>query len=1134
MPLLSSTPPLLWSRDPRGLAIVFASTRDCERARSGRGPEEMQLAWLRMRLLLEQGDAVESETMAAPSRGIFLDAEQAVRLDDDTRELFLRPPLASVDGALAVTWPGSFRLELRSVPHAADFSAALLLKDAGGNEIRHWRLTGPVLEVGDDFYLPHPEQYAALRAITEWSALPPAQRDEYSNLLLLAKLNAAHEAGCQVDLDAFRDTKVSEAGELEVQASDDATGGIVLSPRIADARGAFTPEQIAQRIHQLTGEESRAVVRVKQRIVLLNEDQTRRARQILGNPRVPREERTAFLRNPSAWLAEHLFPDTETEFCPRVTGLEVWRPRYFGAASESGIDWFDKKPEAEPVEEPKPEGGEGSGSTEGGEPKPEEPTDTDGPVVLGIHDNDLELNYGRNTLPLAASSEESARLNIRRYRRQPLPHQDEAIEWLLGHARRVFQPDNVRDKTDPGGGVLLADDMGLGKTFSTLVFLGEWMRWLRERDGGEPDAVLVVAPVTLLENWREEIAKTYPDEMAVFRRVAFAYPEGDLARFKSEAGHDVAEAGEGDPKQRIKALGLNCGTGTTDSVDWPGTLVFTTYATLRNYRFSFGACRWSVAIFDEAQNLKNPNALQTVAAKALNARYRILATGTPVENHLGDFWSLLDLAEPGFLDSFQGFRKTYIAPVLADRSRVLDTGRALRTKTGGLMLRRLKEQVIAGLPRKTIILHEDVRAERYDGRIMATMEGRQRELYDQALEAARAPDDEPTDAKRRQNRWLSALWHLREVTLHPALLAGAKIPLGSNARESERILRESAKLGRVLDIVETAKRGNEKVLIFAVNKRLQEALAANLAKIFGFEIPVINGDAPTGTRSRSPEAMNRTRFGMIAAFQRAEGFRICLLSPLAAGVGLTITAANHVIHLERHWNPAKEAQATDRVYRIGQTRDVFVHVPILLHPERASYDVNLDRLLRSKMSLQDALTIAVPDEVTTGEVLEGIFGEQSGSKPTPGAERSLRIEDVLGLSWELFEALVAEIYSRDARDVILTPRSADHGCDVVVLGREGAGNRLIQCKHTAARVFEGDVAIREVASSRAHYEHRLGERFPHLAVHTPCRKFSRQSREAANLHHVELFDADWLKKHLTAHVVTHADLLRRTTQRRKV
>ena len=217
------------------------------------------------------------------------------------------------------------------------------------------------------------------------------------------------------------------------------------------------------------------------------------------------------------------------------------------------------------------------------------------------------------------------------------------------------------------------------------------------------------------------------------------------------------------------------------------------------------------------------------------------------------------------------------------------------------------------------------------------------------------------------------------------------------------------------------------------------------------------------------------------------------------GVGLTIAAANHVIHLERHWNPAKEAQATVRVYRIGQTRDVLVHVPILLHPERASYDVNLDKLLRSKMRLQDALTITAPEEVTADEVLKGIFGGQDGAA-THGTDRPLRVDDVAGLSWELFEVLIAEIYSREAREVILTLRSADHGCDVVVLGHDRAGNRLVQCKHTTARVFEGDVAIREIASSRAHYEHRLGERFPLLAVHFPLPKIqppvARSSRVA--------------------------------------
>ena len=195
-------------------------------------------------------------------------------------------------------------------------------------------------------------------------------------------------------------------------------------------------------------------------------------------------------------------------------------------------------------------------------------------------------------------------------------------------------------------------------------------------------------------------------------------------------------------------------------------------------------------------------------------------------------------------------------------------------------------------------------------------------------------------------------------------------------------LRESAKLGVVIEISNRIRDAGEKVLIFAVNKRLQEGLAANLARTYCFDVPVINGDAPTGTRSRSPEAMNRTRFGMIETFQRADGFRICILSPLAAGVGLTITAANHVIHLERHWNPAKEAQATDRVYRIGQTRDVLVHVPILLHPERASYDVNLDKLLRSKMRLQDALTITASEEVTADEVLKGISAGKAASRRT--------------------------------------------------------------------------------------------------------------------------------------------------------
>jgi SNF2 family DNA or RNA helicase len=551
----------------------------------------------------------------------------------------------------------------------------------------------------------------------------------------------------------------------------------------------------------------------------------------------------------------------------------------------------------------------------------------------------------------------------------PLPHQKEAIGWLLAHAERSIKLNGASRKA-LGGGFLLADDMGLGKSFSVLVFLAEWQARRRQL-GGEPMATLIVAPVTLIENWRSELAKSYTQPDRIFKRVVHAYPEGELMRYRTDTG-DVADPGEGDPLTRMKSWGLIFGTGGPESIDWPGTLVFTTYATLRNYRFSFAGCRWGTAIFDEAQNLKNPNALQTVAAKALNAGFRILLTGTPVENHLGDLWSLMDLAEPSFLDSFQNFRRAYVAPILADRSRVVEIGRSLRHRVGNLMLRRLKDQELQGLPKKTTILHTDTNRQEFDERIVAVMRGRQKELYDSILESARSAGhafDHDSDA----NNWLTKLWNIREVVLHPALLNDGRIPVGANRREAERALRESEKLAIVLRLLEDIHAKGEKVLIFATTKRLQEALAANLSRIYEFDVPIINGDAPAGTRSSRPEAFNKTRFGMIERFQAAEGFRICILSPLAAGVGLTITAANHVIHLERSWNPAKEAQATDRVYRIGATKPVFVHIPVLLHPERDSFDVNLDRLLRSKVQLQDAITLAAPEEVETGELLESLF-----------------------------------------------------------------------------------------------------------------------------------------------------------------
>ena len=963
---------IIWSRDESGLAVRFDNPKQFNLAKNGKGDERLQMAYLRMRMLLEEGSADPEDGAGREiAEGVFLESDQAVRLDDETRQLF----------ELAAPWPGRLHLEIQGIPQWTAFSATILLMDLSGRTVRDWRLVGPVLEVGHDKYLPTPEQYAALRAIIRWASTPKEHRSEQTNLLLMAQLHAAKQSGCKINLDSFGQLHVEQSGEMEVEVSESTGGSLKLLPRFPRVDRMFTPQEIEARLHHLCGDEAIATLRLQNRrasrIILLDEPQTKRARSLIANRTVPASERAAFFRDPSAWLSTRVFTDVDAEFSPRVIGVEVWKARYSGVSMESGIDWLEthhvdhgNSSQAIP-EETTPD--KSATPPHGGESDAEFNSN----VVPKIHDNDNEPSYGSKTHHRVDSPDLDFAVSNEHFRRHPLPHQTEAVGWLLAHAERSLLNSRIHpsqensESTVQGGGFLLADDMGLGKSFSILVFLSHWQRRLK-KVANTPKATLIVAPVTLIENWREEIFKSYTNPEGVFARVVYAFPEGDLVRYRT-GDHDIAEPGEGDPLKRMRSWGLIFGTGKPDSVDCPSTLVFTTYATLRNYRFSFAACRWSVAVFDEAQNLKNPNALQSVAAKALNADFRVLLTGTPVENHLGDLWSLMDLAEPSFLSSFQRFRKEFISPIEADRQKVVEVGRSLREKIGTLMVRRLKDRELKGLPVKTTILHSVVNQQEFAPSITAVMEGRQLAVYDAILQSAQSAAVEgPTgDAA---NYWLSQLFKLRLTVLHPDLADGGRIPVGSSRLESERILRQSGKLATVLSLLDDVKQRGDKVLIFCTSKRLQESLAANLTRIFGFEVPVINGDAPAGMRPTRPEKANKTRHGMITDFQAADGFRICILSTLAAGVGLTITAANHVIHLERPWNPAKEAQATDRVYRIGATKPVFVYVPILLHPKRDSFDVNLDRLLRSKVQLQDALTLAAPEEVSPSELIDRMFG----------------------------------------------------------------------------------------------------------------------------------------------------------------
>jgi len=1096
MPFFSSMPPFIWSANDQGIAVRFSDLRRYKKAQKGHAGTADQLAFIRMQMLAECGQAEVREVEG----GIFISTPDAVRLDKDSRESFFLPS----------HWPGGLRLQTESVPQLPGFQTRIGLVDPGGSALWNWRLRGPILEAGGESYLPTAPQFAALQTYTQWRETK--ERDELTNLSLIATLREAWNEGCRIYLETYRDTIIANADDLSLDAREDKdSGDWILRPMVSGDFPDLDPDKIEERISQLRIGSDRAVLRVGKTIVLLNPEQTRIARAVAARGRVPRNQRTSFEKNPSAWLAENVFPDVETEFSPRVTGIGVWKGGYLGAKWEAGEDWFGKHPEPEKT------GLKDAAGHQEREDEPDSllPEDDETPkqIVPLIIPNDEELGFGWRFPELDSENAEPFKPDLTRYARKPLLHQEDGVRWLLGHARRALQRLNPDEK--PGGfgaGALLADDMGLGKTFTTLMLIAEWFRIWRKITGKEPPAVLIVAPLSLLENWKEEIKKSFKADDPVFTRVLIAQTDAELDKIRRSPGiRDVAIPGQ------VTQYGLGFGDGTERSADYPGGCVLTTYQTLRDYRFSFAKAEWSAAVFDEAQYIKNPNALQTIAAKSLKAIFRIALTGTPVENHLGDFWCILDTAEPGPLGAFADFRRKWILPIARERNRMAEIGKELREHVGGLMLRRMKEEHLKGLPSKTV------------EQILVDMTREQTDLYDTVIAAAHS-DENPGEKneKQRQNYQLAALWQIRQVSLHPDLLGGGNIPVAKDSDTSRAVLSRSGKLAWLLNRLDQIKELGEKALIFCVQKKLQEGLAYHLSQIYGRSVPVINGD----TKATSKRKKESTRLGLIEKFSNQSGFGICILSPIAAGAGLNIVAANHVIHLERHWNPAKEDQATDRAYRIGQDRPVIVCLPIGIHPKQDSFDLILHRLLEKKRAIQDALGIVPPEAVTGPEIIRAVFGAADYREKQ--TDSIVDLKSALKLSWRLFEALIAAIYKQEAQRVILTPGTSDHGCDVVVLGwGENLENLLIQCKMTIRDTLDSEKAVREIEGARPFYEKALGVTFNRRCLHTTAKKCSRRTLNAAKLCGIAFYGRSWLSDMLGRMQIRPSDILSLDARREK-
>ncbi|HTQ08190.1 MAG TPA: DEAD/DEAH box helicase [Polyangiaceae bacterium] len=451
------------------------------------------------------------------------------------------------------------------------------------------------------------------------------------------------------------------------------------------------------------------------------------------------------------------------------------------------------------------------------------------------------------------------------------PYQKIGLRWLA-----------LLDELGLGG--CLADDMGLGKTLQVIALLV-----LKKEHTGRVNALLVV-PASLLANWKSELERFAPSLSALF--VHPSQPSNAGATPEAAAEH--------------------------------ADVVLTTYGMLTRQAW-LRERAWSIAVLDEAQAIKNPSANQTRAVKRLHARFRLVLTGTPVENRLGDLWSLFDFACPGLLGSAKEFGA--LAKRL-ERSEHADFS-PLRRLLRPYVLRRLKtdKSVIADLPDKTeVVAH-------------CSLTKAQAVLYQQAVDEL-ARELAAAEGMKRRGVILATILKLKQICNHPAHWL----------RHGGWDESESGKLLRVRELCEPIVARQERLLVFTQFREATAPLAAFLRELFGREGLVLHGATSVAKRK-----------ALVDAFQRDDGPPFFVLSLKAGGTGLNLTAASHVVHFDRWWNPAVEAQATDRAFRIGQKRNVLVHKLVC----RGTVEERIDRMLESKRSLGEAVLAAGAETLLT-------------------------------------------------------------------------------------------------------------------------------------------------------------------------
>ena len=1106
-----------WQETPTGIQFTAPSERFSLSEYATDLPTDAyqaQTQWLLLKELLDNGQAELSDTR------ISIPCEEVCRLD------FVEQSL------LGLPEPYPFDLEIQSsgMLNQREFRYNNRFLKPDGKPL-HLKRIGCLLRLTQErAYLLTQEQFVLLEALDAFNGRDAADKSCQSNLLEFAKIKGlANQIGAELDRYLNQEEVAApktvrlhlrESGNT-VEIIPDVEG--VDSTEFETVFDKYPNPETVYNISLPDGGRTR---------VLIQEEQRKALGVVKRYRHVSREQLANIAKNPQAYFDPEVveldpIADELPSFSDRVREIGIYRPRVYPFISPYKSEWIpgiiveDKdgkrtkiavksKQELDKlkglIERAKKLGKETVTWKDGQLPvseverclpfiekqlkcrkKKPAPNGNLEPPVLIIEENIENPDYieptpdsqvkepFRHLLEPAPNLKQEVKL---------LPHQEEGLAW----AQQLWQ------EKYPGG--LLADDMGLGKTLQVLCFL-EWhyAKFRFQESNRKP--YLIVAPIALLENWAAEYAKFFDNDNLDFITL---YGK-ELQRFKLDSSDETdIQIQEIEGSDRFRELRQKRGALDIDRLR-DSDLVLTTYETARDFQLDLGLVSWATVVIDEAQRIKRPGTLVTNALKALKTDFRLALTGTPVENSLMDLWCITDFVAPGYLDSARNFDRDFCRPLEDPDTDINSLSDQIRNRIGVHFKRRLKSDILNDLPEKHIHVEE----------CQQEMPPKQADRY---LAALQSTQELQSKGPQSRNFILQILHQLRDISDHPVL---ADSQWESVAAPT--LIEQSAKLIVTIQLLEEIAGADEKVILFAERRKTQRLLAQVIREQIGLEdVSIVNGDTPGSTQRASSMKMSRQQ--AVDRFQAASGFNAIIMSPLAAGVGLNIIEANHVIHYSRWWNPAKEDQASDRVYRIGQTRPVHIYLPMAIHAQFRTFDVILHELLERKRQLsRDTLFPTERAEVTPADILSEVGSEP----PAKECDIPLTIEHIDRLEPKFFEVYVAALFHKQGYRVELTPSTGDKGADVVAHQRQGDSCGLLiqvkQCRHN--RKPNGS-AVSEIVAAKPFYQEQYGATFQPMVITN--REFTKQAHQLGRTNQVEMYERKWLLKNLKRYPVTWKDV----------